>query len=450
MNPFDIGPLSSNDPTQPRVRWGSNGAGWKLVQLFDLSEPLFPPGRDLVLTRDDLNGAGYRVPLVVLGEAGSGTTSIVQWAMDTVGRPRSDNPPDSSNSAAGAQTGRVARAGGRSARSKPARATRSPGSPSAAATPEPSGAAWVVHVDLSTLPHRNRLAQQEQALPELLANKLGGTTTAPTGLSLLDNLNLKRPAETGRPVTVIVTHLVGLHEQVAVNFFSQLRGLAEEGALAGTQIVLFGQDLPQFQTDLYSDLLPLCRTYRTPHFSLADIRTLWHDLAARADSQPEWSPGVPAACLDWTGGQPLLTRLFLKAVGADHWSPEEAGARLRDNPPAQVRRWQAQLSLAMQRDPHLRRAMRAYAEGETFGERPPPGTQGIGGDHLPLFVGGWIGRKPASGPAARSGNGAVQVEEEGPAEWAIRSRCHAAWARPVISAAGRGVVIDAGDGEEGR
>ena len=353
-NPFSTETLAPADKARARVIW-KKGKAWRLVWLASGRDQIFPPGGEYYLEQPRLlPNALERKPVVLLGETGSGLTSLVQWMRETVG-PKGTADVD-----------HVARFVRLDASRVPAEATE-------------------VDAHLGLV---GQLTSQVAGLPE----------SARGGNHLASALRAWAHSEPKEHV-ILLDGVEGLPRDAAERLFAQLRGLVEEQRLAALRLIVISETEQRLDAGAFSSFIAVSDVFRTPVLTAAEIEGLWRTWGNKTPEVGE----VAAACLNWTGGQPLLVQTFLHRLfgGA---KLADIGPTLQARPPSSLRRWQTRLAAVTRSSVQLRRKMQAYVAGQT------ESSERVDADIEPLFVSGWI------------------RQDDDTKRWGIRSKAHAAWA----------------------
>ena len=353
-NPFSTETLAPADKARARVIW-KQGKAWRLVWLATGRDQTFPPGKDYFLERQRLMPSALeRKPIVVLGEAGSGLTSLVQWMGETAAPGGADGDAYS---------------------------------------------AKFVRLDASLIPAG---ATEVDANVELVGQLADEVATLPASAKKASHLaSALRMWADSRPEEhiLLLDGVEGLPRDAAERLFAQLRGLVEEQRLAALRLVVISETEQRLAAGAFSSFIAVSDVFRTPMLTDAEIESLWRKWGRKTPGGRD----VAAACLAWTGGQPLLVQTYLHRLfeGA---KLADIGPTLEARPPSSLRRWQTRLAAVTRGSALLRRKMQAYVAGQS------ESSERVDADIEPLFVAGWI----------------RQDEETG--RWGIRSRAHAAWA----------------------
>ncbi len=363
------------DEGGPRLRWRSaDGEVWRLGWISRVGgESLFPPEYKageakecarFLLRPGDLRQPG--APIILLGEAGSGVSTLLEF----VRQDDADAPPR------------------------------------------------VAVIDVSTFPDASQPLTQEETLLKVLARVGGADWSDLRNEDNQMNTVVRRlvPGEAEPARVLVIRGLLGLDPRPAARFLSSIRNLFENRETGRLRALLLADSLDQIQTHPHSLLTPLCQVCVMPRFTKDEVEKL-------ASAHPVLGPDLDATnalgrfsgtCVEWTGGQPLLTRLYLLRAAelVRDLRPVEklamtVGRWICSCPPPQVARWQQRLGEILLKQPEIRGRLGAYLEPRT--------DETISAELRDLYVAGWIGRLPT-----RAGR------------WGIRSRCHGEWALPVL------------------
>ncbi|KXJ04461.1 hypothetical protein AC249_AIPGENE9183, partial [Exaiptasia diaphana] len=226
--------------------------------------------------------------------------------------------------------------------------------------------------------------------------------------SLLDRFLLPQNPEAPsneRPRSHIFLRVDQFHRENKEILLGRLRDLVEQRAIEGSRfLILAHETAPLEQTGPFSSFLAVCDVYRLADWTREDVSYMWRTwVPAQAESADQ----VAEACIEWTGGQPILANLYLGYLfertdlleTKEIW--DQAGSWLIEHPPQNaLQHWQHELAKILDGSTLLRRKFSGFLAGET--------KRSVLRDELPLFLAGWIGQ-----------------DEKG--KWAIRSRAHARW-----------------------
>jgi hypothetical protein len=386
-NPFALTPrrfpghtTTGDRPRLATLEW-ERGNAWKAVQLTEGRMQLFPPGEptEIKYAPHIKPGASDR-PLLMLGEAGSGISSFMNWVRGRTERQKGDR-----NLYLHLDWRRIS---GRKFQNDPQRAIAD-------------------HFAAMSSDELKRLSPMAQAATE-------------PG-HLVEALAALAKDEHREPLVLCVEELSSLPPDVANELLARLRGFIESGYGQKVRIVATATDEANLlHQEPYSSFLPICDVFRMPSFSGEELQELWQNYGWRSKNAvvtTEEASEAGAAALRWTGGQPLLTMLFFgyawrEAAKADtRTNPEfdDCGNWLLRHPPAaHLAQWRRRLAQVIKTNSFLHRRVTAYADGQT------DGTEVLEAELQPLFVTGWIG------------------QDEHTRRWGIRSACHATWIKDAL------------------
>lgn len=205
---------------------------------------------------------------------------------------------------------------------------------------------------------------------------------------------------------LILEHLNHYDPESITKIAARLRALFEtrhelELLIFDNEPLLYAPD----GDDSSSEIATVSDVYRLPWWTADQIR--------RPVGKPEIAESAAAACIEWTGGQPVLTQAFLAEASRKHPGTvsdiakdlQHAGERVLARPPAQQVHWQAELRKLCQKAERLA-VVRALVAGQCFKHHHLPA------DADPLFLAGWMCWTPVR-------------------EWHM-PLCHRAWAREVV------------------
>lgn len=215
-----------------------------------------------------------------------------------------------------------------------------------------------------------------------------------------------------------------------------LRSMVDATPGLGAGVLFLGHDdtlADPFNATTSSFFQDVADTWRLPHFTAEELSEAW----ARGEQTGllpgrlrGWAPPAvreaAEACVEWTGGQPLLAEAFgerlpVEAPGAPGSAPlrealQAVGSWLVDHPPAALSAWRRQLAQTFFRFP---------TELPTFIKECQRGARIPVGDLFPetrcLYTSGWLGESRRTKEGLR---------------WGF-SRCHQRWAREVVLAPDR-------------
>lgn len=335
-NPFATRALGAppDDPATASVRWEKEGApAWKLVRMASCNDQVFPPGQTVLLCRNDIDSNSGARPIVVLGEAGSGITSLCRWIASGAGTRESDRP-------------------------------------------------GFVRLDAGSLPAGTDEAEAQRRLVGQLAGRLDGFDEPNEGASIVRALEFLGQDQPGGPLVVLFEGLQGLDPPMAERLFGQLRALVEERRAPGLRLVVTAETEDRLNPGEFSSFLSISDVYRPPSFERREIDELWR----RSGKGKPGSADVARECCAWTGGQPLIVQLFLSRLFDRPDDLARIGPELISNPPATLTRWQSRLAAITRHRVALRERMRAYVKGTT--ESDARATSEL----EPLYIAGWIRR----------------------------------------------------------
>jgi len=226
-----------------------------------------------------------------------------------------------------------------------------------------------------------------------------------------------RAPSNAQPRAHILLRVDRLHDENKEILLGRLRDLVERRDLEGARFAILAHEMaPLEDAEPFSSFLGVCEVYRLADFTASDVAAMWRDWVPDRAAQ---ATEVARACIEWTGGQPVLVNLYLgrlfditkskKEIQKESF--DQVSAWLVEHPPrSALQHWQGELARIVKESTLLRRKVGSFLAGEV--------RENVTREELPLFLAGWIG----------------QVED---GRWAIRSRAHARWAEGPLRSPNR-------------
>jgi hypothetical protein len=341
---------------------------WRVIPLAAGKNATFPPPADpptdVFIEEEQLLSPRFAAPIVVLGPAGIGLTTFHRWIRVTADR---------------ANVG-------------------------------------LVDLNFESIAEKNDPAKERSVLAARWFGSTSEESVSCADLTRMIEHHLgsidTKLSERTRIHTLLRMDV--LHSENKLIVLGRLRDLVERRSLRKAHLVVLAHETaPLEDTEPFSSFLAVCNVFRLADFSIADVEHMWR---CWASDRAAWSSEVAEACIEWTGGQPVLVNLFLARLyevaasdlKADELPFSKIGKWLEHHPPrGAFQHWQNELARLVSKNRFLRRRIANYAAGDT--------RKTITREELPLFLAGWIGQRP---------NG----------EWAIRSRAHNRWASAPLQA----------------
>ena len=334
MDRHDAVTTPDSPDTAALLRW-DGGEALRLTHISAGPKVLFPEMEDLWLDKGWFDPRTTRRALAVLGEQGSGATSLINWLK-----------------ARAAVLGRPV-----------------------------------------------RVLDGRAGLDEW-AHELGVDRTDPFAHALRW---VSTAAEA--PPILVLHHLEHLPIDQVISILARLRAAVERGLAPGARVVLVGQDADVLSVGPYSNIVSAVDVARPAWFTSRELGELI--IKVRPGSIQD-ANAATRACLESTGGHPLLSQQFLLQLRRGG-TAEEAARWLQYHPPTVLADWRGQLASIVTRHRSASTLASRLSASATAAEAR------ISADTAPLCLSGWIGR----------------VELDGVTRWRM-SRAHKEWAKPVL------------------
>lgn len=318
----------------PRIKW-MPGPAYPLDHVSQGVSRVFPEARRLWLEGTWFDAEKPRRPIVALGPAGAGISTMRTWLAGRSG---------------GEAGSRVVVLDGR--------------------TPGDGGAHWAT------------LAARGLGAPEAPATLVPGSVP---GVVLQVLERTREPVAASKPRLIdllVLHHLEYLPELDRQSILASVRAFSEPLPPTHCRILLAGQDPTVLSVGVYSDIIHSVELVRPPWFDEAEVLALVEHYLPNADAGAREQ--LVKTCLEWTGGQPTLVHELLRRL-PEVGRPDQLARALRDNPPTLLAEWELSLGQVINTN---RSCAKLAAELRQDGMR---GVEDPAPDAAALMLSGWMG-----------------------------------------------------------